>query len=59
MHHLAEVNYKKAAGLFLLLENPVDILKVQLDRMILLEEQIQGDTSLPHLYLPWCVCVVG
>lgn len=56
MRHLAEVNYKKAAGLFLLLENPVDIMKVQLDRMVLLEEQIQGNASLSHLQLLWCVC---
>ena len=42
MRHLAELNYSKAATLFLQLENPVDILKVQLDRAVLIEDQIQG-----------------
>ncbi|KAK4320433.1 hypothetical protein Pmani_008707 [Petrolisthes manimaculis] len=50
MRYLVELNYKKAAELFLLLENPVDIMELQLDRMALLEEQIQGLSSPQTLY---------
>lgn len=42
MRHLAELNYSKAAALFMQLENPVDILKVQLDQAVLIEDQLQG-----------------
>ncbi|XP_064116065.1 erythroid differentiation-related factor 1-like [Macrobrachium nipponense] len=45
MRHLAERNYSKAAALFMQLENPVDILKVQLDRAVLIEDQIQGTAN--------------
>ncbi|KAK8396959.1 hypothetical protein O3P69_005150 [Scylla paramamosain] len=42
IRHLAELNYKKAAALFLLLDNPIDILKVQLDQAVLIEDHLQG-----------------
>lgn len=42
IRHLAELNYKKAAALFMLLDNPIDILKVQLDQAVLIEDQLQG-----------------
>ncbi|KAK7080720.1 Erythroid differentiation-related factor 1 [Halocaridina rubra] len=45
MRRLAELNYGKAAVLFLQLENPIDILKVQMDRAVLVEDQIQGTSS--------------
>ncbi|KAK8734703.1 hypothetical protein OTU49_005943 [Cherax quadricarinatus] len=40
--HLAQLNYSKAATLFMQLENPTDILKVQLDQAVLIEDQLQG-----------------
>lgn len=42
IRHLAELNYKKAAALFMQLDNPIDILKVQLDQAVLIEDQMQG-----------------
>ncbi|MPC29452.1 hypothetical protein E2C01_022683 [Portunus trituberculatus] len=42
IRHLAELNYKKAAALFLQLDNPIDILKVQLDQAVLIEDHLQG-----------------
>ncbi|XP_069191990.1 erythroid differentiation-related factor 1 isoform X2 [Procambarus clarkii] len=42
IRHLAELNYSKAAALFMQLENPIDILKVQLDQTVLIEDQLQG-----------------
>ncbi|XP_076030337.1 erythroid differentiation-related factor 1 isoform X2 [Oratosquilla oratoria] len=42
MRHLAELNYSKAAQQFMQLENPVDILKVQLDQAVLVQDQMQG-----------------
>lgn len=43
MRHLAELNYSKAAALFMQLENPIDILKVQLDQAVLIEDQMSGE----------------
>ena len=42
IRHLAELNYKKAAALFMQLDNPIDILKVQLDQAVLIEDHMQG-----------------
>ncbi|KAG7167739.1 Erythroid differentiation-related factor 1-like [Homarus americanus] len=40
IRHLAELNYGKAATLFMQLENPIDMLKVQLDQAVLIEDQL-------------------
>nr|XP_027218733.1 erythroid differentiation-related factor 1-like isoform X4 [Penaeus vannamei] len=47
MRHLAELNYSKAAALFMQLENPIDILKVQLDQAVLIEDQMSGTANTP------------
>lgn len=51
IRHLAELNYKKAAALFMQLDNPIDILKVQLDQAVLIEDQMQGGQHTQDLHV--------